>query len=86
LREGFASLGLKCLLPPDLRSNTITTIELPAGFTYEALHDALKARGYVIYAGQGDLAARVFRVANMGYLSHEQFRGFLAALREVILR
>jgi 2-aminoethylphosphonate-pyruvate transaminase len=86
LRDGFESLGLKCLLPPDLRSNTITSLELPAGFTYEALHDALKARGYVIYAGQGDLAARVFRVANMGHLNADQFRGFLAALTEVLAR
>src|SRR5919108_198655 len=86
LREGLESLGLKCLLPPDLRSNTITSLELPAGFTYEALHDALKARGYVIYAGQGDLAARVFRVANMGHLTVQQFKGFLAALTELLKR
>jgi 2-aminoethylphosphonate-pyruvate transaminase len=86
LRDGFESLGLKCLLPPDLRSNTITSLELPAGFTYEALHDALKVRGYVIYAGQGDLAARVFRVANMGHHTIEQFQGFLAALTEVLKR
>jgi 2-aminoethylphosphonate-pyruvate transaminase len=84
LRDGFESLGLKSLLPFDLRSNTITSLELPAGFTYEALHDALKTRGYVIYAGQGDLAARVFRVANMGHLTVEQFRGFLTALTEVL--
>ena len=45
LRAGCDSLGLKCLLPPELRSNTITSLELPAGFTYEALHDALKAQG-----------------------------------------
>jgi len=86
LRDAFESLGLKCLLPPDLRSNTITSLELPAGFTYEALHDALKVRGYVIYAGQGDLAARVFRVANMGHHTIEQFQGFLAALTEVLKR
>jgi 2-aminoethylphosphonate-pyruvate transaminase len=84
LREGCDALGLKCLLPSDLRSNTITSLELPAGFTYEALHDALKARGYVIYAGQGDLAARVFRIANMGHLTLDQFRGFLTALTEVL--
>jgi 2-aminoethylphosphonate-pyruvate transaminase len=84
LRDGFQSLGLKCLLPPDQRSNTITSLELPASFTYETLHDALKARGYVIYAGQGDLAAKVFRVANMGHLTIEQFRGFLTALQEVL--
>jgi 2-aminoethylphosphonate-pyruvate transaminase len=86
LRDGFESFGLKCLLPPDLRSNTITSLELPAGFTYEALHDALKARGYVIYAGQGDLAARIFRVANMGDLQLGDFRSFLTALGEVLSR
>ena len=86
LRDGFESFGLKCLLPPDLRSNTITSLELPAGFTYEALHEALKARGYVIYAGQGDLAARIFRVANMGDLQLGDFRGFLTALGEVLSR
>jgi len=76
LRDGFESLGLKCLLPPALRSNTITSLELPAGFTYEDLHDALKVQGYVIYAGQGDLAARVFRVANMGTIPLSSSKGF----------
>jgi 2-aminoethylphosphonate-pyruvate transaminase len=84
LREGFEALGLKCLLPPDLRSNTITSLELPSGFTYEGLHDALKARGYVIYAGQGDLAARIFRIANMGHVTRDQLDGFLTALKEVL--
>jgi 2-aminoethylphosphonate-pyruvate transaminase len=86
LRDGFESLGLKCLLPADLRSNTITSLELPVGFTYEVLHDALKARGYVIYAGQGELATRAFRVANMGHLSRAQLQGFLAALMEVLTK
>jgi 2-aminoethylphosphonate-pyruvate transaminase len=84
LRQGFERLGLKCLLPPELRSNTITSLALPDGMTYDALHDALKARGYVIYAGQGDLASKIFRVANMGHLAEDHFRGFLAALQEVL--
>jgi 2-aminoethylphosphonate-pyruvate transaminase len=84
LRYGFGQLGLKSLLPAELRSNTITALELPEGFDYQTLHDALKARGYVIYAGQGELAARIFRVANMGHLRLDQFRGFLAALQEVL--
>jgi 2-aminoethylphosphonate-pyruvate transaminase len=84
LRRGFEQLGLKCLLVPEFRSNTITALELPAGSSYAALHDALKARGYVIYAGQGDLAAKIFRVANMGHLTSDQFGGFLMALREVL--
>jgi 2-aminoethylphosphonate-pyruvate transaminase len=86
LRRGFEQLGLKCLLPADLRSNSITSLELPARFSYERLHDALKAHGYVIYAGQGDLAARIFRVANMGHLTLEDYQGFLTALTAVLGR
>lgn len=84
LRQGFERLGLKGLLPPELRSNTITSLELPPGMSYEALHDALKATGYVIYAGQGELAAKIFRVANMGHLTEAHFRAFLDTLREVL--
>ncbi|MFQ5893987.1 MAG: pyridoxal-phosphate-dependent aminotransferase family protein, partial [Nitrospinota bacterium] len=59
LRDGFARLGLTLLLPPPLRGNTITALELPPGTTYPRLHDQLKGRGFVIYAGQGPLAARI---------------------------
>jgi hypothetical protein len=37
--------------------------ELPAGSNDAALHHALKACGHVSYAGQRDLAAKMFRVA-----------------------
>lgn len=83
LREGCEALGLRFLLPPELRSNTITSLELP-GVPYATLHDALRARGFVIYAGQGALAARVFRIANMGDVSLGEYREFLVALREVL--
>jgi 2-aminoethylphosphonate-pyruvate transaminase len=84
LREGFARLGLECVLPPALRSNTITSLRFPAGRTYAELHDALKARGFVIYEGQGWFAKEAFRVANMGALGREDFARFLAALGEVL--
>jgi 2-aminoethylphosphonate-pyruvate transaminase len=32
------------------------------------LHDALKADGFVIYAGQGNLAKSLFRISTMGSL------------------
>ncbi|MEZ0230546.1 MAG: alanine--glyoxylate aminotransferase family protein, partial [Planctomycetota bacterium] len=80
LRTGFKDLGLDLLLPEAVRSNTITTLSLPRGVTYPALHDALKARGFVIYAGQGGLEKSVFRVANMGALGEADFAAFLGAL------
>ncbi len=84
LREGFSRLGLSFLLPPPLRGNTITALDLPAGFSYARLHDQLKARGFVIYAGQGALASRIFRVANMGHVSLDEYREFLTALGAVL--
>lgn len=84
LRQGYAALGLKLLLPEGIRSNTITGIYLPEGMTYEKLHHALKRRGYVIYAGQGNLESRIFRVANMGALGKADFEAFLKSVGEVL--
>jgi 2-aminoethylphosphonate-pyruvate transaminase len=82
IRERMAKIGLKALLPPDLQSNSITAYHLPEGLSYQTLHDRLKARGYVIYAGQGNLENRIFRIANMGALTEAQFVEFLDAFEE----
>jgi len=84
LRAGFARLGLECVLPPAWRSNTITSLRLPPGRTYADLHDGLKARGFVIYEGQGWFAREAFRVANMGALTPADLARFLDALAEVL--
>jgi 2-aminoethylphosphonate-pyruvate transaminase len=84
LREGFARLGLKFLLPPEYRANSLTSLFLPEGMTYQRLHDDLKARGFVIYEGQGKLQTGIFRVANMGHLTLDDFRQFLGALEAVL--
>lgn len=84
LRAGFARLGLEIVLPAALRSNTITSLRFPSGHAYSSLHDGLKARGFVIYEGQGWFAKEAFRVANMGALTTIDFERFLAALAEVL--
>jgi 2-aminoethylphosphonate-pyruvate transaminase len=82
IRERMTSLGVKALLPADRQSNTITGYHLPDGVTYQSLHDRLKQQGYVIYAGQGNLENKIFRVANMGALTETQFGGFLDAFEQ----
>lgn len=85
VREGMAHLGVEQLLPHDAPlSNALTAFRLPQGFTYEALHDALKEHGYIIYAGQGHLGSDVFRVANMGELSLATLRAFLTVFEEAL--
>jgi 2-aminoethylphosphonate-pyruvate transaminase len=84
LRAAFAALGLECVLPAALRANPLTALWLPDGITYVDLHDRLKTRGFVIYAGQGRLEREIFRVANMGHLARADFDRFLAALGDVL--
>ncbi len=69
LRQGLARLGFEILVPDGARSSILTTFRLPAGLTYEALHDAMKRRGFIIYAGQGGIRTYAFRVSNMGTLT-----------------
>jgi aspartate aminotransferase-like enzyme len=40
----------------------------PSGVTYTTLHDVLKAEGFVLYAGQGELSKALFRISTMGNL------------------
>jgi len=87
LREGMAELGFEILVPAGARSNILTTFRLTAGVTYDALHDAMKRRGYIIYAGQGDIRTYAFRVSNMGTLTPLDMKAvvdaFAASLDEI---
>ena len=86
LRAGFERRGIQFLLPPELRSNSITALRLPQGRSYQELHDGLKERGFVVYEGQGRLQRDIFRVANMGHLTTADFERFLVALDAVLGR
>ncbi len=82
LRAGMEALGFEILVPAPWRSNTLTAFRLPEGIGYDALHDAMKRRGYVIYAGQGDLKHWAFRIANLGTLTADDMRGVVRAVRD----
>ena len=87
LRDGMAELGFEILVPAGARSSILTTFRLTAGVTYDALHDAMKRRGYIIYAGQGDIRTYAFRVSNMGTLTPLDMKAvvdaFAASLDEI---
>jgi len=87
LRDGMGALGFEILVPEGVRSNILTTFRLIAGVSYDALHDAMKRRGYIIYAGQGDIRTYAFRVSNMGTLTPQDMKAvvdaFAASLDEI---
>jgi 2-aminoethylphosphonate-pyruvate transaminase len=84
LREGMAGLGFEILVPEGARSNILTTFKLLPGLAYEPLHDAMKRRGYIIYAGQGDIRTYAFRVSNMGTLTPQDMAGVVAAFASCV--
>jgi 2-aminoethylphosphonate-pyruvate transaminase len=81
LRRGMAALGFEILVPEGARSNILTTFRLLPGLAYDPLHDAMKRRGYIIYAGQGDIRTYAFRVSNMGTLTPRDMEGVVDAFR-----
>jgi 2-aminoethylphosphonate-pyruvate transaminase len=66
VRAGLAQLGIEPAIPAAQSSVVLRAYRLPAGMGYARLHDRLKAEGFVIYAGQGDLASSLFRISTMG--------------------
>jgi 2-aminoethylphosphonate-pyruvate transaminase len=68
VRAGLAALGIESVLPPQESSVVLRAYRLPVQLSYAKLHDALKAQGFVIYAGQGPLSATLFRISTMGEL------------------
>ncbi|MBI1883826.1 MAG: alanine--glyoxylate aminotransferase family protein [Chlamydiae bacterium] len=84
LRQGFKKMGLEYFIDSSFHSNTLTALKLPQGLTYDFLHDALKEEGFVIYAGQGSLQKKIFRVANMGNLKMKDLERFLKCLTNVL--
>ena len=57
---------------------------MPPGQTYEKLHDAMRAEGFVIYAGQGDLRTKAFRIANMGQLEPKELQRAIDVLAKTM--
>lgn len=81
VRETLCAVGVTPLLRDGESSCVLHAFELPADTDYAALHDALKARGFVIYAGQGRLASRIFRISTMGEIGADDLARLCAALR-----
>jgi len=77
-------LGVRPWLPADASSCVLRSYCLPAGLSYAELHDGLKQHGFVIYAGQGDLAAQLFRVSTMGEISDYDMARLEQAFQSVI--
>ncbi len=83
-RRGFEALGVASVLPVNESSVVLRSYDLPRGVSYETLHDALKSRGFVIYAGQGDLSTRLFRISTMGAIEAADIDRLIDGVRDAM--
>ncbi|WP_261545993.1 2-aminoethylphosphonate aminotransferase [Burkholderia multivorans] len=82
-QAGLAARGMPLVLPEGASSVVLRAYRLPQGVTYEALHDGLKARGFVIYAGQGGLSKELFRISTMGAIEAADVERLLDGFSEL---
>lgn len=84
VREGFRTQGIEPLLPDGASSCVLNAFKLPQGVSYELLHEKLKAAGFIIYAGQGDLASTIFRIAVMGAVTEDDCRRLVEEVGRIV--
>ncbi len=84
IRNRMRANRIRFYLREPLWSSTLTAFTLPEGMFYDHLHDLLREQGYVIYAGQAQLAQQLFRVANMGAVTEANITAFLDAFEQIL--
>lgn len=84
--RALASAGIETVLPSEEYSCVLRSYQLPATVDYGEAHDQLKFDGFVIYAGQGQFASTMFRIANMGAIGQSDLERLCAHLIDVFGR
>ena len=84
LESGFRRMGLRFLVDAPHRSHVLTSLWMPPQIPYSKLHAGLKKAGFIIYAGQSQLAGKIFRVSNLGAMTDNDLRRFLKELSRLL--
>ncbi len=86
LERGFMSHCLSFLVSQPFRSHVLTALWTPQFISYAKLHDELKSKGFIIYAGQSGLKDKIFRVSNLGNVTPQDLHRFLSELGTLLKR
>jgi 2-aminoethylphosphonate-pyruvate transaminase len=90
LRPGYEKLGLRIARWENMPLQSIgTALHIPASTTYDVMAarlagEVVEGHVFEIYAAQGKLSDRLFRIFNMGEYSIEAYGIFLRALARVL--
>ncbi len=79
-----AGKDIRVLAPEGYRSPAVTCISAPPGRTGPQVVSAMKARGFVITPGYGDLKDSMIRIGHMGEHTVAELDVLLESLAEVL--
>jgi len=81
LTDALKAMDLSYLVDDKYHSKIITSIHIPDGVNFDAIHDYFYERGFTIYPGK---VAKfdTFRVANIGQIDSEDMKKFINLLKE----
>jgi aspartate aminotransferase-like enzyme len=77
-------VDLNIVAPEGTRSPTVTVVSVPKGMRGPDVCEAVKARGFTIGSGYGDLKESTFRIGHMGDHTLDELNEVLDTLREVL--
>ena len=86
VRNALLAKDVQALLPIEQCSAVLHAYQLPRDTSYLHLHDELKSAGFVIYAGQGELAKSLFRISMMGDIGDDDIGRLIQAFNSVLER
>jgi aspartate aminotransferase-like enzyme len=81
-RSGVKALGLELFPDESVASDTVTAVRVPEGVDGGKLLRLVAERhGVIIAGGQDTLAGKIFRIGHLGFVSEDDIRATLDALR-----
>ena len=84
-REGAKALGLSLFADEDFASNTVTAIQVPDGVDGRQLTQVLRTEyDVVLGGGQQSMEGKIVRIGHLGYVTEQDIRGTLDALRDAL--
>ncbi len=84
-RDGIKSLGLSLFAEESHASNTVTAIKSPDGLEVKKMLQILREEHQVILAGgQQQLAGKIFRIGHLGWVTEDDIRAVISALKVVL--
>lgn len=85
VRDGIKTLGLSLFAEASHASNTVTSIASSGGLDTRKLVKIMREQEHVVLAGgQRTLDGKIFRVGHLGWVSDDDIKGLLSALKRVL--